>query len=51
MIARERIQKHEEGEPATYIIHDKKKRKQGPLRNPPSTNTKGRNEIYLSHIE
>ena len=45
MIARGRIQKHEEGEPIAYTTHDKrKKEKGGPSRKPPSQNTKGRND-------
>lgn len=52
MIERGRIQKHTQGEPIAYIAHEKRKKaKEGPSRKPPSQNSKGRNDILLSHIE
>jgi len=52
MISRGRIQKHEEGDPTTFITHDKKKKKVkgGPSNpiNPPPRNPNGKE---LLHIE
>ena len=52
MIARGRIQKNKEAEPAAYIAHGKRKKTRGgSSRKPSSQNTKKRNDRMTSHIK